>query len=242
MPSPAGHWILPFKGRNRSLSLGQNFLWRQGPVYVMDNHRAALWCWMQHISGTSRHGLFHIDAHYDARNVSEDALSCVPDLAAIGFQDYLDFVNPDSHPVTPLFCWDNYLYVFQRRYFQHLGDYFVATHGYGSPPPDSLAWEEINIARLPGFYREALSDYGHDGWILNIDLDYFFSRQPDGLKTLQSDSYISEIFSATATALAEGRVTCLTICLSPECCGGWDASERLCARLSTALGLGFSLA
>ena len=43
-------WLVPFKGRNRSLSFDQNFLWRKDNIFIMDNHRAALWCWLQHMS------------------------------------------------------------------------------------------------------------------------------------------------------------------------------------------------
>ena len=45
----AEEWLVPFKGRNTSGIYEQNFLWRDGAVYVMDNHRAALWCWIQHL-------------------------------------------------------------------------------------------------------------------------------------------------------------------------------------------------
>jgi hypothetical protein len=240
----SGDWILPFKGRNRSLALDQNFLWRNDNVYIMDNHRAALWCWMQHLSFEKRYGLFHIDAHYDAAEVSRLSLENSPMLNAISLEDYLSYTTPSSSPPVPLYRWNNYLYIFQNKYPQCIGNYFIATHEIDKPPPDPFKWEEINIAVLYKFYREALftKKYECDGWILNIDLDYFFASQPGNKKCiLQSDEYIHEIFSATAEALFDGRVACLTIALSPECCGSWNSSEKLCSRFLDILGFDFSL-
>lgn len=48
-PATSGEWLVPFKGRCYSGHYEQNFLWRHGNVYVMDNHRTALWCWLQHV-------------------------------------------------------------------------------------------------------------------------------------------------------------------------------------------------
>lgn len=60
-----GEWLVPFRGRNYSGAFTQNFLWKRQNVYVMDNHRAALWCWLQHIDPKQRYSLFHVDQHYD---------------------------------------------------------------------------------------------------------------------------------------------------------------------------------
>jgi hypothetical protein len=60
-----GEWILPFLGRNRSGPSEDNFLWRTGSTYIMDNHRDALWCWLQHLIPGKEYNLFHIDRHFD---------------------------------------------------------------------------------------------------------------------------------------------------------------------------------
>lgn len=36
-------WHVPFKGLHASLSTAQILLWQHDNVYVMDNHRAAMW-------------------------------------------------------------------------------------------------------------------------------------------------------------------------------------------------------
>ena len=60
---PRGEWLVPFKGRNASGVYNRNFPWRSGTVYVMDNHRAAMWCWLQHVDPGQAHSLFHMDRH-----------------------------------------------------------------------------------------------------------------------------------------------------------------------------------
>jgi hypothetical protein len=54
-------WIVPFKRRNYSGATHQNFLCRHGNVFVMDNHRAALWCWLQAHDLATPHPLIPLD-------------------------------------------------------------------------------------------------------------------------------------------------------------------------------------
>jgi hypothetical protein len=236
-------WIHPFEGRNRSLAVDQNFLWNDDNVYIMDNHRAALWCWLRHLQPGAKHGIFHIDAHYDAAaTISDDEIDKLPDLSAVAFDEYLSINIPgwDGKPV-PLIRWDNYLYLFERVHRDTIAEYFVATHEIGTPPAKTVHWEEIHMSKLPEVFGEFLDAYGGSGWIVNIDLDYFFSRQPEGLARIHSEGYISAAFAAVKNALRSGRISCLTICLSPECCGGWGPAEELCYQLSDELGLEFRL-
>lgn len=209
----------------------------------MDNHRASLWCWLQHLKAGGKHGLFHIDAHYDAAaTISNKQISTLPDLSSISFQDYLNISTPGwDGSAVPLIRWDNYLYLFESTHRDQIADFFVATHEIGTPPPESTHWEEIHMSRLPEMFADFLSDYGGDGWILNIDLDYFFSRQPQDYARVQSEYYIGEIFRAVKQVVDSGRLACLTICLSPECCGGWKPAEELCYELCDELGINFRL-
>ena len=59
-------WLLPWKERGASGALKDNFLWRSERLYVMDNHRLALWCWFQHIEEWHNWTYVHIDRHFDA--------------------------------------------------------------------------------------------------------------------------------------------------------------------------------
>lgn len=108
----SNEWLYPFKGRNSSNHSDQNFLWRNGCIYVMDNHRAALWCWLQEIDSNSSCELIHIDAHYDCLSVDgHEALDNLPDLSKISIHDYLAIKGMDRliHQETFLIRWDNYI-------------------------------------------------------------------------------------------------------------------------------------
>lgn len=64
-PQKQLHHITPFKGFNSSGSQNLNLLMADSHIYLMDNHRAALWAWLQHIDLSKKYNLLHVDAHDD---------------------------------------------------------------------------------------------------------------------------------------------------------------------------------
>ena len=65
------NWIIPFKGRYAEDSTKDiSFLWKFNNIYIMDNHRLALWCQLQHFDESRKYDIHHIDAHYDFRESS----------------------------------------------------------------------------------------------------------------------------------------------------------------------------
>ena len=85
-----GEWLVPFKGRNDSGACDLNFLWRSGSLYVMDNHRAASWCWLQHSGPEGNANVVHIDAHYDTAGAGGRSSENQPPTASLGLREYLD--------------------------------------------------------------------------------------------------------------------------------------------------------
>jgi hypothetical protein len=244
MPSThATDWLIRFQGRNTSLSTKMNFLFRQENIYVMDNHRAALWCWMQHIDLQKRYSLFHIDAHYDTRSVKGASwLSSVPYLPSIPLDTYLQFGAERTDTYNqPLICWDNYLSLFLEKHPALLTECFLATHQIGDAPEDTVRLEHklptVLSEDLPSF----LTDYPNDGWIINLDIDYFFCKSGDDYIQMFSDVYIDRLIEAINEVVRRKTLLCMTIALSPECCGGWSASEEMCSRISQRLGIDFNL-
>lgn len=239
----SGNWHISPKGRNLSLALEQNFLWSDGNIYIMDNHRAAMWCWLQHTSAGKEYSLFHIDAHYDTRSVQNAPwLSSIPDLKNLSINQYLDLGTNRNPPDNfPIISWDNYLSLFFEIYHASIKECFIATHEIGDKP-DNFKHEHLNPRTFLNCFKSFLSEYPSDGWILNLDLDYFFCKEEDGsYLPMFSDQYSNAIFSAIADANASGLVKCLTIALSPECCGGWDNAEQMCSVLTKQLGISFDL-
>lgn len=243
-----GEWIQEFKGRNDSLAVELNFLWKEENVYVMDNHRAALWCWLQHMDTRNKCGLFHIDAHYDF-GAADHALKLDGrrEPEGISFQEYLDlaFDGPSGEHVAVI-RWDNYLTAFAALYPERISECFMATHGAGQEPPATFPWEEIRMADLPRSMGRLLTKDGTDGWIVNLDLDYFFYALEEGPQTqLQSEQYLLDVAAACRDAYQGGQIRCLTVCLSPECCGrgdsGWHKAESIAGRFLSVLDLEFEL-
>jgi len=56
-----GSWLIPFEQRGYSGIFECNFLWQWGNVYVMDNHRLSLWCWLRQLDSASMVDILHMD-------------------------------------------------------------------------------------------------------------------------------------------------------------------------------------
>ncbi len=235
-------WLVPFKGRNHSGCYEQNFLWRKNNVYIMDNHRAALWCWFQHLKKDSKIALFHIDKHTDTlqSRVNEWVDVC-PDLWNINIDDYLSFsYKMEMDMEVPLFRWDNYGSIFLDKYKNLVSHCFFATHNKGDAPNFDCV-QTPDIWDLAGNLSYWIEDTDKQ-WIVNLDLDYFFYQSgSEEYSVFLSDEYISQIFRTIKTYLDNSKILCLTICLSPEYCGGWEAAETICSKGVEILGVDFEL-
>lgn len=99
--------------------------------------------------------------------------------------------------------------------------------------------EPVNPWEL--LHRTRTDRPGDPRWIFDVDLDFFFCRRnsEDDRVPLFSDLYVEAFFDAIAEALKRDRIAVLTVSLSPDFCGGWPNSEKLCASLCQALGLDF---
>ncbi|WP_022660631.1 peptide arginase family protein [Paucidesulfovibrio longus] len=232
------HWLIPFTGRADSAALHMNFLWNDGNAYVMDNHRAALWCWSRHMAPGRSYGLLHVDQHYDA-------VLSRRDLAHLGGRGLLDFsldgyldeaLETDFLTSTPLFRWDNYIGLLMGARPELVHDWAFATHGKGLRP-DAVEIFEMQPWQLP------LLDLTQGGpWLVNLDVDYFFFRGPDAeMRPLFSEEYVRAVAAPVVRAHEAGQLACLTVSLSPECCGGWTPAEKLAEMLCAELGLDFRL-
>lgn len=129
-------WIVPFRGREYSGAYDQNFVWGRGNVYIMDNHRAAFWCWLQHLEDYSRVQLFHIDRHTDTLYSRIDTwLPLCPDVRSMSLPSYLDLTyNSSDCGDVPLFRWDNYLSLFLEKHGRQVTRCYFATHKEGDGP------------------------------------------------------------------------------------------------------------
>lgn len=226
--------IIPFAGRHYSGPVTQNLLWRDGNVFLMDNHRAALWCWQQAVDlYTQPHSLLHIDRHYDALRVGVHVRK-MADLRALSASSFLaDMVTLPTGTV-PRFRWDNYLSIYLRKFKNQLKELRLATHKEGDRPRF-----KPQIESAPDELPENIDYWLERGrWIVNIDLDYFFCADAAGdWIQMMSDAYIDEMFRGLRKAMDEGTVAVVTLCLTPSgYTPGWPECIRISRRIFRILG------
>ncbi|MGY3149269.1 hypothetical protein ACVWYQ_006268 [Bradyrhizobium sp. USDA 3397] len=241
--SETSEWLIPFRGRNPSSTFTQNFLWKQRNVYVMDNHRAALWCWLQHMDPTQPYSLFHMDQHYDTlASRMPTWLENLPTDWRLDIEAYLshEVKYPDIPQPALLFRWDNYLSIFLAVFGSALETALFATHGKGTPP--DCAHSNCDLWNVPANLDYWLSQ-SRAPWIFNLDLDYFFwhGTEDDACRRMLSKAYIGETMKTVRANLSSGKIGVLTIALSPEYCGGWEQSEEVLDTVLKPLGIEFVL-
>lgn len=241
-------WIIPFKGRHRSGAYNQNFLCRHENVYVMDNHRAALWCWHNEINLTAPHSIIHIDRHADALSSRlEEWREVLPDFGA-GIETYLNSTYDLGGIDAPVISWDNYLSIHLDRSKNAVKELKITTPYEGDKPKHPNV-QGISTYDLLENIRYILEN-GSVPWIVNIDLDYFFCENPfssndderkDYIQMI-SDTYIECMFDVIAEALTNKRIGVLTVCLTPtEYTSGWKETEEMATKALARLGLDFKL-
>lgn len=225
-------WIVPFQGRNTSLGLNQNFLWRQGNIYLMDNHRAAAWCWAQHEISLGPHSIMHLDAHYDAAPIREESAKDLAPLNSLEFEEYSSIMFDDPDIQVPLFTWDNYNSLYQAIHGSNVESWLFSTHKIGSAP--TFDFQEVEPSSLISHLTELPDD---KEWILNLDLDLFRSQDGDRFPSEQRP----ELYALLGQIFARSDRQILTVATSPECCGSWEVAEELCSEFCDSLELNFQL-
>ena len=95
---------------------GLNFLWKSdnAPIYIMDNHLAAAWCWMQECNNDEKYNFIHIDQHAD--------------LGASGNTNEIEFLRTNPH--ISINDYDNIYYTTFLGKFKYFicGNYIRACH------------------------------------------------------------------------------------------------------------------
>jgi len=117
-----------------------------------------------------------------------------------------------------------------------VGHTISATHHLGSNKDLKEVVKPIDLVRrLDDLFSERI--YLNDlPWIVNLDMDYFFSAQPQKLP-LFSDEYVEALALSLKKGLDNGMIKALTIALSPECCGSWEKAEKMLKRFQQTLGM-----
>lgn len=243
-PSPT--WIVPFKGRNSTGPTDLNFLWKSGNVYVMDNHRAAGWCWAQEITAGVKHGLFHIDRHPDAfENDLKQCVDSLPQGVPGNIDDYLTVswvptTGPSRDPIF-VFRWDTYLPIHLALNPGRVSPVFFATHR-EEQLPTAVTVTEIETGELLRAVEDEVEAHPIP-WIMNVDLDYFFRTDGDNCVRFLGDDYLDRLSEAINRLNQAGKLTIITIALTATegLTNGWPEVEAMAERMCAILGHTFKI-
>ena len=214
-----------------------NFLWKSdnAPIYIMDNHLAAAWCWMQECSSEEEYNFMHIDKHSDLKGCGHPAnIEFLKPNKEISLEDYIK-ITYTTHKKFQFFQWDNYIrachYLFPKWFNTNLF-YYTQSHkehnaegwGYKPFPEQSMNALYVRqgitqyIQNKDSFFNKAIFEerMRKKKWIVNIDLDFFWDF--DETKVFD-DQFIQDMGRRVSDAM--NNIQILTIALSPSCCYGW---------------------
>ncbi|MBK8298682.1 MAG: hypothetical protein IPK91_15665 [Saprospiraceae bacterium] len=212
----------------------------------MDNHLAASWCWMQNIDPSKKYNYFHIDRHYDLLDSQIDSWLKALESAEFNFRDSSinELISINYNPLgissqlCPVFRWDNYFTILRRYYPDLINLTYFATHQDGDKSEEFEMYEPA-IIELHGNINFWIDRKKENRWILNLDIDYFFTDNEDKCFQFLSDEYI--LLTAEEIKKSWDLIDVFTIALSPEFCGGWEESIRVAKLITNHLNIDWDI-
>lgn len=228
------------KDKKISADINDNLLYQQDNIFLMDNHRLALWSWLKVIDLKKKYNLFHIDAHPDMSLAGVDFYSKTKHaIEKLDLDQYRTILQDDIN--IPLFRWDNYISFFTKYYSNNFdeNESISCTHKLGSQSGFKKDMNPIYLIREMQdifFERKFINE---NKWIVNLDLDFFYTSAPQK-EIMFSEAYIQSMMDCITYGIEHKSIACLTIALSPECCGGWDRAEQIFKKINNTLKLDFT--
>ena len=220
-----------------------NFLWQNTNIYVMDNHLAAGWCWLNSLNTEESYNFFHVDQHEDLCGgfATRGDLERIREQYPFDINTYCNFtfnrgVSTPQYPYNKVFSWDNYIKQLQYMFPHWFSDcYFACPDIVEDNPryttlPLHISYNPTNLEIYNNIKYWVCRDL-EKKWIFNLDLDYFFDRE--GMQ-IYTDDYIRTFAQDLYNAL--DNIAVLTIAMSPECCGGWENSVHVLKIFSDIFG------
>lgn len=232
MSSPS--WLIPWTARGPSGAVTDNLLWRHERLYVMDNHRLALWCWWQHLEASRRWTYVHVDRHYDALWLRFNPWKS--DATAEhrhSLEAFRKARTSDGDDTFELYRWDTITSALWCLHGDMIGEVVLATADEGDNPqlPRSV---HVRPWSLPGYLAHLAAADQEDGppCIVDVDVDYFAWHDLDGAYgQVFSDVYIRDLGRSLKAGLDSGQFGVVTVALSPSTTGSWLLAEHVLSLL-----------
>lgn len=212
--------VLLDKGQNPSYATHLNYVAVEEKTYIIDNHLAAIWC-MSQLDTSKKYNLLHIDRHYDLSPYNPKLHSAIHsiDLKNLPIEELTSFKTTNEKAEFQLITWDNYINLFNERFPNTIDKTIFITQKEGDLDYKKN-YKELEIYEL---FAEIFET--ENKWIFNIDLDYFFTKPEDTTIQMLTDEFIEEFALWLKGEYKNAEL--IILCLSPECCGGWDKAEKV---------------
>ena len=206
------------------------------PIYIMDNHLAAAWCWMQECNTNEKYNFMHIDQHDDlgVRGFANN-IAFIRTNPQISLEEYCEKTYSTLVGTFKSFQCDNYItachYLFPNWFNTNLFYYTDrcikgSTQGSGYENFSEQKKDEGYIIQdIKRFVEEQVfpsSELDIDEsmqkkkWIVNLDLDFFWDKRGN---RIFDDQFVYDLGITISNAMKNIQI--LTIALSPKWCGGW---------------------
>ncbi len=214
------------------------FLWKSdnAPIYIMDNHLAAAWCWIQECNTNEKYNFMHIDQHADlgVRGYAKE-IAFIRTIPQISLEDYCEIKYSIYGSTPKSFQYDNYItacrYLFPNWFNTNLFYYTDrcikgSTQGSGYENFSEQRKDENNIIQdikqfiegqvFPSSELDIDESMQKKKWIVNLDLDFFWDKKGN---RIFDDQFVYDLGITISNAMKNIQI--LTIALSPKWCGGW---------------------
>lgn len=221
------------------------FLWNEGNIYVMANHRLALWCWLQSKDIFNKdHSLIHIDKHTDARRWEASGEQDCLEKILLSFQQlkelkvYESFQCPlrdilSKRNSRPCITWDNFVFLaVKANLFKH--HYIYSSVG---------DWDKNLSKTLYTYYSKtgdisnlAANIRGNAGkCVVDIDFDFFDLEDENETFRHELEEKLLNVVFETIADLRDS-ITTITISLN-ESPGDelWDKRQKQLEKVKTIL-------
>jgi hypothetical protein len=219
------NFIIEPNRKDDSYVYGNNFLWEENGIYVMSNHRIALWCWLQAKDIDSKeYTLFHIDEHMDNRLweapgepecLQEILLNSQTLKELDNYEAYQCMCRNIGRETRPCITYDNFLSLsLHLNLFKFMYVYSQVIDRVSEDQKKNICIRE-EVSEIDLFSADIKKV--NNNIIIDVDLDFFDKRFdfPDKISENELDELLIKVFRVIVDNRAKISLITISINESP---------------------------